>query len=137
MRRIDAAAGILHPDLARTITAAGHTDLIVVTDAGLPIPPAAPRIDLALRPGIPSFIEVLDAVLAELQVEGATAAQEMARENPAVFAVLTERLAAVGVEVQLVPHLEFKALSHGARAFVRSGEFSPFANVILHAGVPY
>ncbi|MBZ6371807.1 MULTISPECIES: D-ribose pyranase [Microbacterium] len=137
MRRLDGAPGILHPDLARTITATGHTDLIVVTDAGLPIPLDVERIDLALRPGIPSFVDVLDAVLAELQVEGATAAEEMARENPDVFAVLAERLAAIGVEVRLVPHLEFKALSQGARAFVRSGEFTPFANVILHAGVPY
>ncbi|WP_448256516.1 D-ribose pyranase [Microbacterium aurum] len=128
---------ILHPALARVISEAGHTDLVVVTDAGLPIPPGAERIDLALRPGLPAFLDVMDAVLEEMSVEGATVAEETAAENPEVFAALRERLAAIGVEPVLVPHVQFKERTHGARAFVRSGEFTPFANVILHAGVPY
>lgn len=131
------ASGILQPALARVITEAGHTDLVVVTDAGLPIPPESERIDLALRPGLPAFIDVLDAIVAEMSIEGATVAAETAAENPEVFGALRERLAAIGIEPVLVPHLEFKQLTRGARAFVRTGEFTPFANVILHAGVPY
>ncbi len=131
------ASGILQPALARVITEAGHTDLIVVTDAGLPIPPESERIDLALRPGLPAFIDVLDAIVAEMSIEGATVAAETAAENPEVFGALCERLASIGIEPVLVPHLKFKQLSRGARAFVRTGEFTPFANVILHAGVPY
>ncbi len=50
---------------------------------------------------------------------------------------LRERFAGMGFEIELVPHTEFKARTHGARAFVRSGEFTPYANVILHAGVAY
>lgn len=127
----------LHPALSRVISETGHTDLIVVSDAGLPIPLGTERIDLAFRPGQPGFVDVLDTVLAEMAIEGATVAEEMAAENPGVFAVLLGRLEALGVTPVLVPHLEFKRVSLGARAFVRSGEFSPFANVILHAGVPY
>ncbi|MBN9177517.1 MAG: D-ribose pyranase [Microbacterium sp.] len=130
-------SGILHPALTRVIAEAGHTDLVVVTDAGLPIPPGSERIELALRPGLPGFVDVLDAILAEMSVEGATVAEETAAENPELFEALRERLASIGVEPVLVPHLEFKQLSRGARAFVRTGEFTPFANVILHAGVPY
>lgn len=132
-----ATGKILQPALARVITEAGHTDLVVVTDAGLPIPPAAERIDLALRPGLPAFVDVLDSIVAEMSVEAATVAEETAAENPVVFAAIRARLAEIGVEPVLVPHLEFKKLSVGARAFVRTGEFTPFANVILHAGVPY
>ena len=60
---------------------------------------------------------------------------EVAEISPDVLAALRERLP--GIEIELVPHMEFKKRTHEARAFVRSGEFTPYANVILHAGVAY
>lgn len=125
----------INPALSRVISETGHTDLIVVTDAGLPIPPGSERIDLAYRAGAPAFFDVLDTVLAEMAVEGATMSAEVADYSPEVLAGLRERLP--GIEIELVPHIEFKKLTRGARAFVRSGEFTPYANVILHAGVAY
>ncbi|CAH0199898.1 D-ribose pyranase [Microbacterium foliorum] len=130
-------ATTINPALSRVISETGHTDLLVVTDAGLPIPPGSERIDLAYRPGAPAFLEVLDTVLAELVVEGATVSQEVAEKSPEILAALRERFADQDFEIALVPHVEFKALTHSARAFVRSGEFTPYANVILHAGVAY
>ena len=127
----------INPALSRVISETGHTDLLVVTDAGLPIPPGAERIDLAYRPGAPAFLDVLDTVLAELVVEGATVSAEVAEKSPEVLEALRERFAGEDFEITLVPHVDFKKLTHGARAFVRSGEFTPYANVILHAGVAY
>ena len=125
----------INPALSRVISETGHTDLIVVTDAGLPIPPGSERIDLAYRPGAPTFFDVLDTVLAELVVEGATVSAEVAEHSPHVLERLRKRLP--GIEIELIPHVEFKQRTHDARAFVRSGEFTPYANVILHAGVAY
>lgn len=125
----------INPALSRMISETGHTDLIVVTDAGLPIPPGSERIDLAYRPGAPAFFDVLDTVLAELVVEGATVSAEVADHSPQVLAKLRDRLP--GIEIELIPHVEFKERTHQARAFVRSGEFTPYANVILRAGVAY
>ncbi|MFJ2544647.1 D-ribose pyranase [Microbacterium sp. NPDC087589] len=130
-------ATTINPALSRVISETGHTDLLVVTDAGLPIPPGSERIDLAYRPGAPAFFDVLDTVLAELVVEGATVSEEVAEKSPAVLAALRERFADQDFEIELIPHVEFKKLTHSARAFVRSGEFTPYANVILHAGVAY
>ena len=130
-------ATTINPALSRVISETGHTDLLVVTDAGLPIPSGSERIDLAYRPGAPAFLDVLDTVLAELVVEGATVSAEVAEKSPEVLAALRERFAGRGFEIELLPHVEFKKLSHGARAFVRSGEFTPYANVILYAGVAY
>lgn len=127
----------INPALSRVLSETGHTDLIVVTDAGLPIPVGRERIDLAYRPGAPAFLDILDTVLAELVVEGATVSAEVAEVSPGILAALHERFDPRGIEIQLVPHEEFKRLTHGARAFVRSGEFTPYANVILHAGVAY
>jgi D-ribose pyranase len=134
MRR---TATTLNPQLSRILSETGHTDLIVVTDAGLPIPPGSERVDLAYRPGAPAFFDVLDTVLAEMVVEGATVSAEVQENSPHVLAALRERLDPLGVTIELIPHVEFKQLTHGARAFVRSGEFTPYANVILHAGVAY
>ncbi|MBQ3360158.1 D-ribose pyranase [Microbacterium sp. 22179] len=130
-------ATTINPALSRVISETGHTDLLVVTDAGLPIPPGSERIDLAYRPGAPAFFDVLDTVLAELVVEGATVSAEVAEKSPEVLEALRERFAGMDFEIELVPHIDFKKLTHGARAFVRSGEFTPYANVILHAGVAY
>lgn len=131
------SATTINPALSRVISETGHTDLLVVTDAGLPIPVGAERIDLAYRPGAPAFLDVLDTVLAELVVEGATVSAEVAEKSPEVLDALRERFSGMGFEIELVPHVEFKVLTHTARAFVRSGEFTPYANVILHAGVAY
>lgn len=130
-------ATTINPALSRVISETGHTDLLVVTDAGLPIPPGSERIDLAYRPGAPAFFDVLDTVLAELVVEGATVSEEVAEKSPEVLAALRERFAGEDFEIELIPHVDFKKRTHSARAFVRSGEYTPYANVILHAGVAY
>ena len=127
----------IHPQLSRVISETGHTDLIVVTDAGLPIPVGAERVDLGYLAGAPAFLDVLDTVLAELAVEGATVSAEIEQHSPHILEALRDRLDRLGVSIELVPHVEFKAQTRDARAFVRSGEFTPYANVILHAGVAY
>jgi D-ribose pyranase len=127
----------LNAQLTRVISEIGHTDLLVITDAGLPIPGQVERVDLAYRAGAPAFLDVLDTVMSELAVEGATVASEIADSSPQMLAELRERFDPLGIELELVPHLEFKRRTTSARAAVRSGEFTAFANVILRAGVVY
>lgn len=126
--------GILNARLAAGLAGLGHTDVVVVADCGLPMPRGPQIVDLALVPGIPSFAAVLDAILGEIVVEGATAASEVSR-SPALAAGLHERLDAV--ELTLVPHEELKRLSADARLVVRTGEATPYANVLLRCGVPF
>ena len=130
-------SGTLNGQLARVISETGHTDQVVVTDAGLPIPVGVERVDLALTPGVPAFLDVLDAVLDELEVEGALLSEEIRETSPQMLAQIEQRLTARGVTPTLVPHTEFKAATGNARAAVRSGEFTPYANVLLTAGVVY
>ncbi len=125
--------GLLNAPLSRVVAEMGHGDLLVIADAGLPIPSSVPRIDLAVRPGLPSFLEVLDAVLEELHVEKAIIAMEMVDRSPALYAAVQQRLGALPIE--RVPHEAFKAMAAGARAVVRTGECTPYANVILVSGV--
>ncbi|MFC9845304.1 D-ribose pyranase [Streptomyces sp. NPDC060223] len=124
-------AGILNRHLAGALAELGHGDGVLVCDAGMPIP-AGPRVvDLAFRAGVPSFAEVLDGLLDELVVEGATAAREVRKANPEATALLEARFPGLWT----VSHEELKALSAGARLVVRTGEARPYANVLLRCGV--
>lgn len=124
-------AGILNRHLAGALAELGHGDGVLICDAGMPIP-AGPRVvDLAFRAGVPSFAEVLDGLLDELVVEGATAAREVGDANPAASKLLTGRFPTL----TLVSHAELKTLSSDARLIVRTGEARPYANVLLHCGV--
>ncbi|GBD09394.1 D-ribose pyranase [Candidatus Thermoflexus japonica] len=125
--------GLLNAPLSQVVAQMGHGDLLVIADAGLPIPPAVQRIDLAVRPGLPSFLDVLDAVLEELHVEKAVVAVEMRDRSPTLYSAFRERLASIPLEH--VPHETFKAMTASARAVVRTGECTPYANVILVSGV--
>lgn len=42
-----------------------------------------------------------------------------------------------GVTLEFVPHSELKSLIRQARAIVRTGEFAPYANVLLVSGVVF
>jgi D-ribose pyranase len=124
-------AGILNRHLCGALAALGHTDEVLVCDAGMPIPDGPRVVDLAFRAGVPSFAEVLDGLLAELVVEGATAASEVREANPPAAALLQDRFP----NLALVPHERLKELSRGARLVVRTGEARPYANVLLRCGV--
>jgi len=126
---------LLNAELSQLIAAMGHGDELVIGDAGLPVPPGTRCIDLAVSRGVPSFEQVLVAVLSELQVEHAVAATEMEARSPALAGVLRARLG--DTPLARVDHTAFKARSAGARAIVRTGEFTPYANVILSAGVVF
>ncbi len=129
-------SGLLHAELNRVIAAMGHTDMLVIADVGLPVPQGVPCIDLAVLPGLPSFAQVFDAVCDELAVESATFAEEIHQKNPALVA-LADRLRHGGMPVDEISHADFKKLCAGAIAVVRTGEASPYTNVILHAGVTF
>ena len=126
---------LLHAELSGLIARMGHGDMLVIGDAGLPIPEGPVRIDLAVTANLPRFMDVVNAVLGELCVESAVIAQELPGRNPEVDGALRAALGATPVAA--VPHEAFKALTGSARAMVRTGEFSPYANVILRAGVVF
>lgn len=128
-------AGVLNGQLSRVISETGHTDRLVISDAGLPIPLTVERVDLAVRPGLPSFLDVLDTVLGELAVEGITLADEIRTVSPGTLGEILARFPSL--TPKFVPHVEFKAETTAARAIVRSAEFTPYANIILTAGVVY
>lgn len=127
--------GILNHELSELIARLGHTDTLVIADAGLPVPPGVQRIDLAISGGVPSFMQVLHPILEDLAVESVIIASEQREVSPDFHEELVSALGTI--PVQEVSHTEFKRQTQNARAVIRTGEFTYYANVILVAGVAF
>jgi D-ribose pyranase len=130
---------LLNSELSYEVSRIGHTASITISDAGLPIPAGIKRIDLAIEPGYPSFLRTLDVLLSEMMVEEIVIASEIHAENAAVYREMTELFNSHGMSPKVidVPHEEFKRLMRQSEVVVRTGECTPYANVILKSGVVF
>ena len=130
--------GILNSDISRVLSYMGHTDRICIGDCGLPVPDETERIDLALRFGQPSFMDVLTEVAKDMKVERIFLAEEMKEKNEAQLkAVLSffERSETGFVpEVEYVSHEQLKRMTEDCKAVIRTGETTPYSNIILQSG---
>lgn len=130
--------GILNSDISRVLSYMGHTDRICIGDCGLPIPDEVERIDLSLKFGVPHFIDVLKEVGTDMKIEKVILAEEIKEQNPKVLDevlnFLKESETGFNIEVEYVPHTELKALTNDCKAVIRTGETTPYANIILQSG---
>jgi len=126
--------GHLNREVSRVLARMGHTDSLVIADCGLPVPDGVECIDLSLALGDPTFFRVLDSVLADFKIERAVFAIEAMEQNTAV-AARASCLSKLQVQVEFVAHETLKDLTRRARAVIRTGEATPYANVLLYSGV--
>lgn len=126
--------GILNSDISRVLSYMGHTDWIAIGDCGLPIPDEVERIDLALTFGEPGFMRTLEIVAGDMKVEKIILAEEIKEQNPEVLNQVEEYFSGQSVEVEFVSHVELKARTHDCKAVIRTGETTPYANIILQSG---
>lgn len=123
--------GILNRELASAFAKLGHTDQVTIADCGLPIPDNVRCIDLSYTIGKPSFNEILETVLEDLEVECAFIAKEMESGNPKIHEKIKQQLSSV----KELPHEQFKQLTRSSKIIIRTGEATPYANIILQSGV--
>lgn len=123
--------GILNSEISKVLSDMGHTDTIVIADCGLPIPNGVKKIDVAIRTGVPTFLDVLDELKKDMVIESVTLASEIKEQN----SILHENLAERFKGIEYVSHEEFKDKTKNAKAIIRTGEVSPYANIILKSGV--
>lgn len=126
--------GILHGELSKVIAELAHDDCILIGDAGMPVPPGVKMVDLALTEGIPHFLDVLKAVMEEMLVAEGIIDLEMAQVSPGMREEL-EKTVDGSFPLRAIPHEEVKKMSAGAKAVIRTGEFTSYSNIILKAGV--
>jgi D-ribose pyranase len=127
--------GLLNSEISSVISKMGHTDGLAIGDCGLPIPEETKRIDLALIKDIPSFIATLKCVLTELQVEEVELAKETADVSPLLFEEIKKEIG--DVKITFITHEELKDKLKECKAVIRTGEQTPYANIILRSGVVF
>lgn len=128
--------GILNPQIAHLLANTGHMDFLVVSDAGLPMPIGVERIDLAWKPDEPKYLDVLEELLKHIVVEKVILAEELKTVSPEmhkkILGLLPEKM-----DIEYVPHVQFKEKTRQARGIIRTGEFTPYPSIILVAGCAY
>lgn len=124
--------GILNADISRVLSYMGHTDHLCVGDCGLPIPDTTERIDLTVSFGNPSFMEVLKEVVKDMKVEKIILAEEIKEQNPEQLKNVLNLFP--GIEVEYVSHVKLKEMSGSCKAVIRTGETTPYSNIILQSG---
>jgi len=143
--------GILQNELAKVVATMGHGDMLVITDRGFPFPrhDMTTCIDVSVGRDLPKVADVVKVVLEELEIESVIIAEETKSACPDVHAALQATLASIDnkgnpIRQEIIPHTEFKDLVlNGAlqgkevKAMVKTGEFTPYANIILVSGVDF
>lgn len=144
--------GILHGALLELIASAGHADLIVVADRGFPLPSETSGvkvIDLGITQGLPSFLQIVSLVCEELAVEAVIHAEESLEKCPEYIAEAKKfagsSLRGSELPCTLVSHARFKTAAVSGFdeefgrviGFIRTGEFTPYANIMLRCGVVF
>ncbi|WP_041556397.1 D-ribose pyranase [Carnobacterium sp. 17-4] len=126
--------GILNSDIAKVLSDLGHTDKIAIGDAGLPVPDGVKKIDLALTLSEPSFLSVLKVVLSDMKVEKVVLAEEIKEQNATQLADIKATLVE-DEQVTYVSHEAFKEQLKEVKVVIRTGEATPYSNIILQSGV--
>lgn len=130
---------LLNSELSYEIAKMGHTSHITICDAGLPIPKDVKRIDLAVEQNIPKFIEVLNVVSSEMEIEEIILATEIKNKNEKVYMEILDCFKQKDKEIKInwVSHERLKEITKESVAIVRTGECTPYANIILKSGVVF
>jgi len=126
-------SGLLNPHLLSLLARVRHTNALVIADRGFPSWPGLDTVDLSLVDGVPTVLQVVQAVRANFVVAEAFMAEEFLRANTPTarknFAAALD-----GAKLTYEPHLDFKKRVPGAIGLIRTGDTVPYANVILISG---
>lgn len=128
-------SALLNCNISEVISKMGHTDGLAIGDCGLPIPNETKRIDIALIKNVPSFIDTLKVVLMELQVEEVELAKETMDVSPNLYDEIKKVIG--DIKITIITHEELKQKLKGCKAVIRTGEQTPYANIILRSGVVF
>ena len=125
--------GIMNQGISSVVAGMGHNDMIMVCGSAYPIPEEGNRIDLALEPGLPGFEDVVRVILKELEVKRFYVSEKTQEASPGQLEKLCRLMP--GKEPDMVSQAELMKIGGKAKAYVRTGECTPFSNVILVGGV--
>lgn len=122
--------GLVNPQISSLVCRIRHTNTLVIADAAFPFWPQIETVDISLVKGIPTIIEVLDAILPNFKAGEVFMAREFKECNDRKTQNAFRR-ACRGVKMTFEPHLEFKKRVPLAVGLIRTGDTTPYGNLIL------
>lgn len=124
----------LNAELNHAIASMGHGDLMIVCDAGFPIPSTAWRIDLAITQDVPDLETVLSLLAENFIAEKVAYADNLPTNNQPLLAKV-QRLFP-DADHEMIPHATILGeMAAKAKVIVRTGAFDPWGNILLYGGV--
>lgn len=123
--------GIINSEISKVLSYMRHTDLVCISDLGLPCPDDIKSIDLSLKLGLPSFIDVLSEIIKDIKIERIILAEEIKNNNEEVYNKILSMFENISIEY--VSHNNFKQKTSDCKAIIRTGEATPYANIILQS----
>ena len=125
-------AGILNPRLLSLLARVRHTNTLVIADRGFPFCPEIETVDISLVDGVPTVLQVLNAVRTNFIVGKAWMAKEFLRANSKkTQSQFVSTLK--GASVKFEPHADFKKRVPNAIGLIRTGDTIQYANIILES----
>jgi D-ribose pyranase len=124
--------GILNPQINSLLSRVRHTNTLVIADRGFPFWPMIETVDISLMDDVPTVLAVLRALRPNFQIGKAWMAQEFLKHNSArMRTAFTGALR--GIELIHEPHVKFKKRIPHAIGLIRTGDTTPYANIILES----
>lgn len=124
-------SGIINSEISKVLSYMRHTDLICISDLGLPCPNGVKAIDLSLKLGFPSFIEVLSEINKDIKIERIILAEEIKNNNKEIHEKILNMFK--NITIEYISHNSFKQITSDCKAIIRTGETTPYANIILQS----
>lgn len=124
-------SGFLNRELSAWMSKLGHTDKVLITDAGLAVPEGTKVIDLSLDVNNPTVPQVLDVLLMHFSVEEIILSEATGKTSPSRKSEICARFDQ-SVKVTEVSHDTLRNVLTGEVKFaIRTGDFTAFSNVVL------
>jgi D-ribose pyranase len=125
--------GILNPQINDLLARVRHTNLLVISDRGFPYWPMIETVDISLVDGIPTVLQVLNAIRPNFDICEIFMANEFKLENtPQVQQQFADAMQ--GIPLTFEAHIEMKKRVPNAIGLIRTGDTTQYANLVLMSG---
>ncbi len=125
--------GILNPQVNSLLARVRHTNMLVIADRGFPFWPMIETVDISLVDGIPTVLQVFQAIRPNFEIGEIIMAQEFNEVNsPEICKTFTDALANIPLHFQ--NHSNLKMLIPGAIGLIRTGDTTQYANMVIVSG---
>ena len=124
--------GILNPHVLELIARVRHTNTLVIADWAFPYWPEIETVDISLTRNLPTVLDLLDLLTPIFKIGRIWQAEEFVTSNSAETVA---RFAKSFGEIPLTreAHTDFKKRVPQAIGLIRTGDGTPYGNIIIES----